>query len=80
MVMYNIAFSATSYYQARARIQTRDRTKAAKLYWIFSDHGIEDKVYGVVKKKKNFTSYYFKKEYGQDRKQNRKTDIPLFEK
>lgn len=64
LVMYNIDFSATSYWQVRARMQTKTRTKAAQLCWVFSDKGIEPKVYGVVKGKKNFTTYYFKKEYG----------------
>lgn len=61
LVMYNIDFSATSYWQARARMQTLDRKKQAALYWIFSERGIESKVYAVVKKKKNFTRYYFEK-------------------
>ena len=42
-------------------MQTLNRTKAASLYWIFSERGIESKVYAVVKKKKNFTKYYFQK-------------------
>lgn len=64
LVMYNIDYSATSYFQIRARIQTKTRTKDALLYWIFSDKGIESRIYGVVKNKKKFTTYYFKKEYG----------------
>jgi len=63
LVMYNIDFSATSYFQAKARMQTKDRIKAAKLYWIFSDKGIESKIYGVVQGKKKFTTHYFKRDY-----------------
>lgn len=63
LVFYNIDFSATSYWQARARLQTKDREKDAKIYWIFSEGGIEDKVYKAVCDKKDFTLEYFKKEY-----------------
>lgn len=63
LVMYNIDFSATSYWQVRARMQTKTRVKAAELYWIFSDKGIEPKIYGVVKKKKNYTTSYFKRHF-----------------
>lgn len=61
LVMYNIDFSATSYWQARARMQTQTRTKASKLYWIFSEYGLEHFVYKAVSNKKNFTLDYFKK-------------------
>lgn len=61
LVMYNIDFSATSYWQARARMQTQTRTKASKLYWIFSERGIEAYVHKAVSDKKNFTLEYFKK-------------------
>lgn len=59
LVMYNIAFSATTYWQVRARMQTKDRVAAAKLAWIFSRYGIEKSVYQVVAKKKDFTTSYF---------------------
>lgn len=64
LVMYNIDFSATSYWQARARMQTKDRVKASKLYWVFSENGIEREVYKAVSAKKNFTSQFFKQAYG----------------
>jgi len=64
LVMYNIDFSATSYFQARARMQAQDRKKASKLYWIFSKNGIEKHVYKAVCGKKSFTENYFKKVYG----------------
>jgi len=60
LVFFNIDFSATSYWQARARLQTKDRQKEAKIYWIFSEGGIEDKVYKAVCDKKDFTLEYFK--------------------
>jgi len=66
LVMYNIDFSATSYWQARARIQSKDRQGSAPLYWIFSEHGIETKVYRAVQDKKNFTYSYYKKHHSNE--------------
>jgi len=63
LVFYNIDFSATSYWQSRARIQTKDRTKEAQIYWIFSEGGIEDKIYKAVMDKRDFTLSHFKKCY-----------------
>jgi SNF2 family DNA or RNA helicase len=64
LVFYNIDFSATSYWQSRARIQTKDRVKEAQIYWIFADGGIEDKIYKAVMDKKDYTLQYFKKDFG----------------
>lgn len=64
LVNYNIDFSATTYFQARARMQSQTRTKASKLYWIFSRNGIEKHVYSAVTRKKPYTLNYFKKDYG----------------
>lgn len=63
IVMYNIDFSAVSYLQAKARLQTRDRIKPAKVYWIFSEGGIEQKIYDAVLNKKDYTLSYFKRDY-----------------
>ena len=63
LVMMNIDFSAVSYFQARARMQTKDRTEPAKLYWIFAEGGIEHKIYERVKNKKDYTVRYFKTDY-----------------
>lgn len=62
LVFYNIDFSAVSYWQARDRMTTIDRMYN-KVYWIFSRGGIEDKIYGAVKSKKNYTLNIFKKDY-----------------
>jgi hypothetical protein len=62
LVMYNIDFSATSYWQARDRMTVKGREEN-KVYWIFSEKGIEDKVYKAVSKKKNYTSRIFKKDF-----------------
>ena len=64
IVFLNIDFSALSYFQARARLQDKDRTKPAKVYWIFSENGLELKIYERVKEKKDFTNSYFLKSYG----------------
>lgn len=59
LVFYNIDFSATSYWQARDRMTTKDR-KYNKVYWLFSDRGLENKIYKTVISKKNFTLKHFK--------------------
>jgi hypothetical protein len=63
LVMYNIDFSAMTYWQVRARMQTKDRVKASKMYWIFSEQGIEEYVYKSVVEKKDYTAAYFVKDF-----------------
>jgi len=63
LLFYNIDFSATSYWQGRDRMTTMDR-KFNNVYWIFSEGGIEEKIYDMVTKKKSYTSYYFRRDYG----------------
>ena len=63
LVMYNIDFSAVSYWQVRARLQSKDRTKTAKVCWIFARQGIEPKIYEAVNNKKDYTLSYFKKDF-----------------
>jgi len=65
LVYYNIDFSATSYWQSRDRMTTKDRLKS-DVYWIFSKGGIEDKIYKAVVKKKAYTVTHFKKDNNQD--------------
>ena len=60
LVYYNIDFSATSYWQSRDRMTTKERP-VNKVYWIFSVGGIEDSIYKAVSKKKNYTLSHFKK-------------------
>ena len=61
LVYYNIDFSATSYWQSRDRMTTKDR-KYNKVYWVFSEKGIEDKIYKAVLKKKDYTLSHFKRD------------------
>jgi hypothetical protein len=65
LIAYNIAFSATSYWQFKARIQEKFRTKPAKLIWLFSERGIENFIYKVVVKKQNYTKQFFMKDLKQ---------------
>ena len=61
LVYYNIDFSATSYWQSRDRMTTKDRTHN-EVYWIFSEGGIEDQIYKAVINKKDYTLNHFKKD------------------
>lgn len=61
IVYYNIDFSATSYWQSRDRMTTKDRTHN-DVYWVFSNGGIEDKIYKAVTKKKDYTLSHFKRD------------------
>jgi hypothetical protein len=61
IVYYNIDFSATSYWQSRDRMTTKYRTYN-KVYWIFSDGGIEPRIYKAVSNKKDYTLRHFKKD------------------
>ncbi len=59
LVYYNIDFSATSYWQSRDRMTTKDRRKN-KIYWVFSRKGIESQIYKTVTNKKDYTLSHFK--------------------
>lgn len=78
LIFYNINFSSVQYWQARARLQDLNRDSIPQVHWLFSDGGIEQKIYQVVLKKKDYTNYYFKKHYlistGGNEKADRKTD------
>jgi hypothetical protein len=63
LVYFNIDFSAVSYWQSRDRLTTMERLENS-VYWIFSEDGIEPRIYKTVQKKKNFTKHLFIKEYG----------------
>lgn len=63
LVFLNIDFSAISYFQARARLQDKNRTKEAVIYWVFAEQGIEEKIYKSVTDKKDYTLSYFKKDF-----------------
>lgn len=71
LVMFNIDFSAVSYWQSRARLQTKDRDKPADVHWIFSENGIETNIYKAVSNKKDYTLNYFR----NDEKNNSRITI-----
>ena len=60
LVYYNIDFSATSYWQSKDRMTTKDRLEN-NVYWIFAKGGIEYDVYRAVTKKKDFTINHFRR-------------------
>lgn len=62
LVYYNIDFSATSYWQSRDRMTTKDRLKNS-IYWVFSKGGIEKDIYKAVVKKKDYTLTHFRKDF-----------------
>jgi hypothetical protein len=63
LIMLNIDFSAVSYWQSRARLQSKDRTTPAKVYWLFAINGIEEKIYQVVQGKKDYTLQHFQRDF-----------------
>lgn len=60
LVYYNIDFSATSYWQSRDRMTTKDRPEN-EVFWIFSKGGIEHEIYKAVTKKRDYTLMHFSK-------------------
>jgi hypothetical protein len=62
LVYYNIDFSATSYWQSKDRMTTKDRLEN-QVFWIFAKGGIEHDIYKAVTKKKNYTLNHFKKDF-----------------
>ena len=59
LVYYNIDFSATSYWQSRDRMTTKER-RESDIYWVFSERGIEKKIYKAVSGKKDYTLNHFR--------------------
>ena len=62
LVYYNIDFSATSYWQSKDRMTTKDRLEN-EVFWIFAKGGIEHDIYKAVTKKKDFTLRHFEKDF-----------------
>ena len=72
IVMLNIDFSAVSYFQVKERMQFKERSTPALLYWIFSEGGIEGKIYQAVMNKKDYTLSYFVRDFGIKSKDSQK--------
>lgn len=62
LVYYNIDFSATSYWQSKDRMTTKERLEN-QVFWIFAKGGIEHEIYKAVTKKKDYTLAHFKKDF-----------------
>ena len=73
LVYLNIDFSATSYWQSRARTQTMDRLNT-EIFWVFSARTSDKQIYKKVMSKKNYTSRHFLKEVGVDPSRFKKTE------
>ncbi len=63
IIFYNIDYSYVQYSQARARMQSLERNTEAKVHWLFAENGIEKKIYQMVLKKRDYSLYYFKKDF-----------------
>jgi SNF2 family DNA or RNA helicase len=62
LVYYNIDFSATSYWQSKDRMTTKERA-FNHVYWVFGKDGIEYDIYKAVTKKMDYTLSHFKKDF-----------------
>ena len=62
LVYYNIDFSATSYWQSRDRMTTKERLES-DVYWVFAKGGIEKDIYNAVTKKKDYTLNHFNRDH-----------------
>ena len=60
LVYFNIDFSATSYWQSRDRLTTKER-QTNDVYWLFSKGGLEQKIYEKVLEKKSFTTKHYER-------------------
>ncbi len=62
LVYYNIDFSATSYWQSKDRMTTKERLEN-QVYWVFAKGGIEYDIYKAVIKKKDYNINHFKRDF-----------------
>lgn len=63
LIFYNIDFSVMQYIQAKARIQNMRKETAAIIHWIFTENGIESKIYQTLQKKESYTIFYFLQDF-----------------
>lgn len=61
LVMFSIDFSATTYFQARARMATKDREKN-EIFWLLSKNTLDTNIYKAVMNKRSYTNDLFKKD------------------
>ena len=63
MVFYNLDFAFVSFEQAKSRFQHQNRQTEPILHLLFTTHGIEQKIYEALKKKKTYDTRWFRKDY-----------------
>ncbi len=62
LVMFNVPYSYEQFYQSRQRRSSLlSKGEELKVWWIFTTHGIEKKIFDVVQAKKDFTLQHYKK-------------------
>ncbi|HNX37042.1 MAG TPA: DEAD/DEAH box helicase family protein [Candidatus Cloacimonadota bacterium] len=59
IVFYNIDHAYLSYEQTKNRMQSIDRATPPELVLLMSEKGIEEKIFKVVSKKKNYTAAHY---------------------
>lgn len=62
LVYYTLDFSATSYWQSRDRLSTMERL-FNEVFYIFTENGIEDKIWKALMQKKSYTVNQFERDY-----------------
>ena len=63
LIFYNIDFSVMQYIQAKARIQNMRKETPANIHWIFTENGIESKIYKTLQKKQSYTIFFFLQDF-----------------
>jgi len=77
LIFLNIDFAAVSYFQAKDRLTSKDRTKENIVYWIFSEGGIEEQIYQSVMNKKDYTLSIFRRDFEIKTKKIKQTSLNL---
>lgn len=62
LVYYNLDFSAVSYLQSKDRMSTMER-EFNEVFYIFTENGIEEKIWKALMKKKTYTVNQFERDY-----------------
>lgn len=65
LIMFNIHHASVSYWQSIARLQSQKRETPAAVHWLFSNTGLEEKIYKAVQNKKRYTEKHFERDFKQ---------------